>query len=64
VPTTDPRLLHPLADTAKALGIGRTKLYEEIKAGRLATVTIGSRRLVPDAELNRYVDARVAEAAA
>lgn len=38
-------------------GIGRTRAYEEIKAGRLHTVKCGSRRLVPvaseEAWLNR-----------
>jgi excisionase family DNA binding protein len=28
-------------------GIGRTKVYEEIEAGRLSTVKVGRRRLVP-----------------
>ena len=30
----------------QATGIGRTKLYEEISAGRIESVTIGKRRLV------------------
>jgi len=29
------------------MGLGRTRAYEEIKAGRLHTVKCGSRRLVP-----------------
>ena len=33
-------------DTAQALGIGRTKIYELINAGRLETVKIGRRTLV------------------
>ena len=28
-------------------GIGRTKVYEEIEAGRLSTVKVGRRSLVP-----------------
>lgn len=34
-------------EAAEQLGIGRTALYSEIAAGRLATVKIGRRRLVP-----------------
>jgi excisionase family DNA binding protein len=33
-------------DTAQALGIGRTKIYELINVGRLETVKIGRRTLV------------------
>jgi excisionase family DNA binding protein len=32
-------------------GIGRTRLYEFIRAGRLATVLLGRKRLVPKAAL-------------
>ena len=39
-------LLCSIPDAAKALGIGRSKLYELIGEGRLETVTIGRRRLV------------------
>lgn len=39
-------LLCSIADAAKALGVGRSKLYELIGEGRLDTVTIGRRRLV------------------
>lgn len=35
--------------------IGRTKVYEEIKAGRLATVKVGRRRLVPLWEAQRWL---------
>lgn len=39
-------LLCSIPDAAKALGVGRSKLYELIGEGRLETVTIGRRRLV------------------
>ena len=39
-------LLCSIPDAAKALGVGRSKLYELIGEGRLDTVTIGRRRLV------------------
>lgn len=35
-----------IPDAAKALGLGRSKVYELIGQGRLETVTIGRRRLV------------------
>lgn len=39
-------LLCSILDAAKALGVGRSKLYELIADERLETVTIGRRRLV------------------
>lgn len=39
-------VLCSIPDAAKALGLGRSKTYELIGEGRLATVTIGRRRLV------------------
>lgn len=39
-------LLCSIPDAAKALGLGRSKVYELIGEGRLSTVTIGRRRLV------------------
>lgn len=39
-------LLCSIPDAARALGLGRSKIYELIAEGRLETVTIGRRRLV------------------
>lgn len=39
-------LLCSIPDAAKALSVGRSKLYELIGEGRLETVTIGRRRLI------------------
>lgn len=39
-------ILISIPDAAKALGLGRSKIYELITEGRLETVTIGRRRLV------------------
>lgn len=39
-------LLCSIPEAAKALGLGRSKLYDLIGEGRLETVNIGRRRLV------------------
>ena len=60
-PATDPgpdRLLS-VPDAAAALGIGRSMLYEEIGRGRIRSVRVGRRRLIPSAAIRDYV-ARVA----
>lgn len=61
--TTPPALMSIQAFCAWA-GIGRTKVYEEIEEGRLRTVTLGRRRLVPTAEAQRWLDQLLDAAAA
>jgi excisionase family DNA binding protein len=39
------------------LGIGRTAIYELIKDGKLKTVTIGRRRLVPAEAIEEFIAA-------
>ncbi len=38
------------------LGMSRTVLYEQIRSGRLATVTQGRRRYVTAITIDRYVE--------
>ncbi|MFE3639277.1 helix-turn-helix domain-containing protein [Streptomyces sp. NPDC059168] len=60
------RVLYRPEEAATALGIGRSLVYEEIRLGRLQTVRIGRRRLIPPEYIAQYVELlkREAEAAA
>jgi hypothetical protein len=49
--------LIPLLDAFRMAGVGTTKGYEEINAGRLKAVHNGRRRFVRMSELRRYIDA-------
>ena len=52
----DERVLLPIwPDAARALGIGRTKLFQLIGDGEIETVTIGRRVLIPADALRDYV---------
>lgn len=42
----------------KLTGIGRSKLYELIKAGEIETVKVGASTLIPMASLKRLLKAR------
>jgi hypothetical protein len=42
----------------------RTVIYEQIRSGRLLTVTQGRRRLVPASSMTAYIDLLVTEAMA
>jgi excisionase family DNA binding protein len=44
-------LAYTIADAMHVARLGRTKLYELIQDGKLATVTVGRRRLISAASL-------------
>ncbi len=63
--TTD-RLVS-IAEAAQTLGLGLTRLYAEVAAGRLELVKNGRRSYIRSTEIARYIaalPARCAEAAA
>lgn len=55
-------LLHRVEDARRLVQLGRTRFYEEVSAGRITIVKIGSRSLVPHSSLQRFVEDRIAEA--
>ena len=52
----EPDRLLAIPAAADALGIGRSMLYEEIARGRIRTVKVGRRRLVPSGAVKAYID--------
>jgi excisionase family DNA binding protein len=42
-----PKRLYSVSELVEVTGLGRTKLYEEMNAGRLSFAKVGTRRLVP-----------------
>ena len=59
-PTNTAPLAHRIPDACNRLGIGRSMLYELIKAGELRTIKIGTRTLVPEADLQKIIADRLA----
>lgn len=51
-----PRLLLTVRETARALGIGRSTVYELIHAGELEVIHIGRSCRVPVAVIEAYVE--------
>jgi excisionase family DNA binding protein len=47
---------------AKLGGLGRTRVFDLIRSGELASVKIGRRRFVPDSAIQRYIDSLKASA--
>lgn len=56
------RALYTVPEAMAMLNLSRTVIYEQIRSGRLLTVTQGRRRLVPASSMTAYVDLLVAEA--
>ncbi|MFJ4713160.1 helix-turn-helix domain-containing protein [Streptomyces sp. NPDC088785] len=50
------QLLYRPEEAATVLRIGRSMVYEEMRLGRLQTVRIGRRRLVPPEYIAQYVE--------
>jgi len=49
------RLLYTVEEVARSLGLGRTKVYELIKAGELVSVRIGHARRIPAESLAAFM---------
>ncbi len=58
-----PVLLVRPEDAARALGVGRTKVYELMRSGALRSVRVGGLRRIPVAALNEFVTRLEEEAA-
>ena len=56
---TEPLLLR-VDEVARALALGRTKVYELIASGELPSITIGAARRVPAEALGRWIAEHVA----
>jgi len=51
---TSPRVLR-VEEAARALGIGRSLVYDLIRSGRLRSFKVGSRRLIPAAAIDETI---------
>lgn len=47
---------YPVEEAAELLSLGRSKLYQEIKDGRIHSFKVGKRRLIAAADLDAYVN--------
>lgn len=54
---SDEPLAYAFKDLPRIVGIGRSKLYQDVAAGKLTLKKHGRRSLVTRAELERYVAA-------
>jgi excisionase family DNA binding protein len=52
---TEGRLLYRPAEAAQSLGLSRTRVYQLMQAGELASVKVGSSRRILAADLETFV---------
>ncbi len=52
---TSPKLAYSIADVTKLTGVGRSFIYDEIKAGRLHIRKAGRRTLIFNADLQAWL---------
>lgn len=57
--TQNTPLVHPVPEACRRLSIGRTMLYQLIERGELRPIKLGSKTLIPEAELQRLVAERL-----
>lgn len=57
---TSTPLAHTVNEAIKRLSVSRTTMYELIKAGEIRPFKIGRKTLIPEAELRRVIDTRMA----
>ena len=55
----DDRLAYTIDEFRKATGLGRSTIFEEIRAGRLKSVSVGRRRLIPRRAAEEYFAAKL-----
>ncbi len=48
-------LLVSMAETARLLGVCKVTVYSMIRAGTLRSVLLGRRRMIPRAQLDKFV---------
>lgn len=57
----DPTLVAlTVAEAARRVGIGRTKMYEYVSSGEIPSVKIGSLRRIPAEAVNEFLARRIA----
>jgi excisionase family DNA binding protein len=47
--------MYRIADAVVVLSLGRTAIYEQIRSGRLRSVTQGRTRLIPASAIEEYI---------
>ena len=50
-----PRLAYNVAQAARALGLSKSMIYDQLRANRLASVKVGKRRIITRQQINAWL---------
>lgn len=53
-------LTHQVSEACRRLAVGKTALYALIKSGEIRSIKVGGRTLIPESELQGFVERRLA----
>ena len=56
-------MLLAIPEICERTGLSRSSVYQEIRSGRLRSVTVGRRRLIPKAALEDWMESLLEESA-
>lgn len=54
-------LAHAVPDACQRLGISRSTLYELIASGEIRSFKVGTRTLIPESELRRFIATKMGD---
>ncbi len=53
--TTEEKLTYTVIETAKLLGVGKTRVYEGVADGTIPAIRLGGRWIIPKFALHRFL---------
>jgi excisionase family DNA binding protein len=55
-----PKLAYSVPEAMAAMGLGRNTIYDLISSGRLHSIKVGSRRIIPASALHEFLEGAAA----
>ena len=49
-------MVYTIDEASKVMGLGRTRIYEEINSGRLTALKSGKKTLIPKDSIAKWID--------
>ncbi len=59
-PSNNAPLAHTIPEACRRLSIGKTTLYQLMTTGDIKAIKVGTRTLIPETELQRFIESRLA----
>jgi len=60
--STNIPITHKIPEACRRISVPRTRMFQLIKDGQIVPIKVGGRTLIPESELQRFVDSKLAVA--